>query len=146
MRPNLPQHPSLFKSSQSLLPTGKTVKPGIRASLLVHGGIRIQYLYYRQMLPLRHFEVHRVMAWRNLDRTGAECKVNSAISNNRNHPPNNWKDNLFAHHSLEVLVTGVHRHCSIAEVGLRSGSRHGDKAVTFSYRIEQRNKNGGLLF
>src|SRR4030042_3185549 len=86
------------------------------------------------------------MAWRNLDRTGAECKVNSAISNNRNHPPDNWKDNLFAHQSLEALISGINRHCGIAEVGLRSGSRHGDKAVTFSYRIAKIIQIAGYVF
>ena len=66
------QQVGFFEVSQYLLPANKAVKPGLRAGLFIHSSVRIQYMYYRQMLAFRHFEVYRVMSRCNLDSTCAE--------------------------------------------------------------------------
>ena len=111
----------------------KRSRPGIGPGILVHGGVGVQDIDQRQVVPLGHLEVHRVVGRGDLDGAGAEGGVDGFIGDDGYLAVDGGQDDLLADHRLEALVVGVDGHGRIAEDGLRAGGGHGNK-LAFALR------------
>ena len=101
------------------------VEPGIgRAGIRRHRPVVADHPERRQIVPLPHLEVVRIMGRRHFHRAGAERRVHILVGNNRQHPADQRQHQIFADHVGITFISRIHRHPGIAEDRFRSGRRH----------------------
>ena len=81
---DLVQQPFFFQVRDDLLAAVEAVHALIGPGVLVHGGVGVQDIDQGQVVPLGDLEVHRVVGRGDLDRAGAEGRVDGFVGDDGN--------------------------------------------------------------
>ncbi len=108
------------------------------AGVLVHAPVETDDGDLRQPMVAPDLEVDRIVAGRDLERTGPERRIHTGVGNDRHSPLDVGNDHLLADEVPVALVVRVHRHADVTENRRRSHSRDRDRARSVRERIARR--------
>ena len=80
----------------NLLPRHEAVQPCVSSSCRVHVSVIGHHVDFRQLVPLAHFKVVRIVRRRNLHRACPEFPVHHRIRNDRNLPVHQRKQHILS--------------------------------------------------
>ena len=80
-------------------------------------------------MPLAHLEVHRVVGWRDLQRAGAELRVNGFVAHHRDDAAHDGQDDVATPDAVVAWVVGVDGYAGVAQHRLRAGGGDGHGPV-----------------
>ena len=96
--------------------------------LLVQAAARIHDVDHREIVPAPDLEVVEIVPGGDLDRARALLRIGVRVRDDRQAPPDQRQDRVFADQVPIARIVGMHRDPGIAEHGLRPGGRDRDVA------------------
>mmetsp|Transcript_19821 Transcript_19821/g.27270 ORF Transcript_19821/g.27270 Transcript_19821/m.27270 type:complete len:246 (+) Transcript_19821:2615-3352(+) len=130
MGPLLQGQPRLLHVLPDPLPAHEAVQSGVPLSAgLVDGGVLVQHVDQRQLVPLADLVVVHIMSGRHLEGAGPEVPVHVLVRDHRHDSPGHGHPHLPAHEAAESLVLWMHTHRRVAQDGLRTRRGHGDELL-----------------
>ena len=129
VRLHLCQHPQRIQFGHHPPPRLEPLHPGVLAGHFRHQPVLANDVGRIQPMPLPHLKVHRIMRRGDLQRPGAELRVDRRIAHHRNHPPHNRQRHIPPPNAVIPRIFGMHRHPGVAQHRLWPRRGHGNRPL-----------------
>ena len=133
MRFDFLQHSQRFQLLHHAAAGLKTLDASVLAGHLGHVAVFADDVGGVQAVALAHLEVHRVVGRRDLQRAGAELRVNGLVAHHRDDAAHDGQYGVAAPDAVISRVFRMHSDPGVAQHGLRAsgGYGHGPAGVVF---------------
>ena len=125
VRFHLLQHAQRFQFLHHAATGLEPLHLGVLASHLRHVAAFADDVGGVQAVPLPHLEVHRVVGRGDLQRAGAELRVDGLIAHHRDDTTHDGEDDVAAPDAVVARVVRMHRNPGVAQHRLGTGGSHG---------------------
>jgi hypothetical protein len=115
------------------------------AGLSGHPPVLADHRDWREAVAAADFEVVEVVRGRDLQRPGAELRLDVIVGDDRQPPPNEGQDRCPADQVRVALIVRVHRHGDIPQHRLRPHGRDHQLPLAVRERIRDPKQCVGLL-
>ena len=110
------------------------IQPGVGTGVLAHGDVRFEDADDGQTVALADLEVVGIVAWRDLQRAGAEFHRHIGVANHGDGAVEDRHQARLADQMPVTIIVGVDGHCCVAQDGLGAGGGYRDIPLSRSIR------------